>query len=240
MADQQQTCIAGSSSERRRVVWDESNLEGNQAYFDANPVTRHIDEPKTPYEPERAMDEEGNFVDSDDEADKLAKNPKQHYDEHGNPLLPAGGGGNAAAAASGGGVEGEEGVGGWDDETKSFARRARMAAPVVGGAGASPSSPFYANNPQYDTASSPDQSGFKKRRLQLGGEGGGGLTLGAPPSAAEAKAREEAQHQAEFQHMRKAVYADEGANFKEQLRLARLQAEADEAAEEEDDEAGVA
>lgn len=35
--------------ERKRVEWDEANLASNAQYQRDNPVTKHIDEPKTPY-----------------------------------------------------------------------------------------------------------------------------------------------------------------------------------------------
>lgn len=185
------------SDHNKHVVWDESNLQENKQYFEAHPVTRHIDEPKTPYEPEKAMDEEGNFVNSEDEAHKVEKNPRQ-YDYQGNVITSV-----------------SEDVS-WDEETKSFARRARAAAPVVSGS-SNVLSFDTTNNHANDKDSSPDQSEFKKRRIQQS------LAL-SPPSEAERVAKEEAQHHAEFEHMRKAVYADEGAKFKEQLRLAKQQA----------------
>ncbi|KAH9598903.1 Protein phosphatase inhibitor 2 (IPP-2) [Trypanosoma melophagium] len=47
---------------RKRVLWDERNLEANEEYRRQHPVTMHISEPKTPYV-HAAFDEEGNFVD---------------------------------------------------------------------------------------------------------------------------------------------------------------------------------
>ena len=52
---------------RRAVVWDEQNLHDNEEYHKLHPVTKPIDEPKTPYEPNRAMNEEGEFIDEDGE-----------------------------------------------------------------------------------------------------------------------------------------------------------------------------
>eukprot|EP00744_Colponema_vietnamica_P013916 GILI01019511.1.p1 GENE.GILI01019511.1~~GILI01019511.1.p1 ORF type:complete len:193 (-),score=43.80 GILI01019511.1:77-655(-) len=190
-------------ADSRRVVWDEHNLQDNKQYFDTHPVTKPIDEPKTPYEPEKAMDEEGNFVNSDDEHLKVAKNPRQ-YDYHGNEIRVA------------------DDAQQWDEETKSFARRARAEAPVVSSPASASGPAMSFNNHANDHDSSPDQSDFKKRRVQHG------LVLPPAPTEHERVSQEEAQHHAEFEHMRKAVYADEGAKFKEQLRLAKLQAEADE------------
>lgn len=49
--------------ERKKVEWDEKNLEENAEYQRLHPVTMHIDEPKTPYahiddDVAKAMDEE--------------------------------------------------------------------------------------------------------------------------------------------------------------------------------------
>eukprot|EP00656_Telonema_subtile_P027672 TRINITY_DN29801_c0_g1_i1.p1 TRINITY_DN29801_c0_g1~~TRINITY_DN29801_c0_g1_i1.p1 ORF type:complete len:166 (+),score=48.06 TRINITY_DN29801_c0_g1_i1:164-661(+) len=163
------------SSTDKRVVWDESNLNDNAEWQAANPVTMKIDEPKTPYEPDRAMDEEGNFVDSDDEHHKSKVNP-----------------GSSTAA------ENPE----WDENTRDFARRARAEAPVV-------------HTPTYDA--NQGATDFKK----------GGLSLDTSAPANDSHAEE--QHKAEFQHMRKAVYADEGAKFKAMLANAKnLEDEEDE------------
>jgi hypothetical protein len=52
-------------SARRGIQWDEGNLDENAAWHAANPVTMHIDEPKTPY-----CHDDGEYpVDSDDDQD---------------------------------------------------------------------------------------------------------------------------------------------------------------------------
>jgi hypothetical protein len=149
------------SSTDKRVVWDETNLNENAEWQASHPVTMKIDEPKTPYEPDRAMDEEGNFVDSDDEHHKHRVNPSSAAED------PE-----------------------WDEQTRDFARRAKAEAPVV-------------HTPTYDANQAP--ASFKK----------GGLSLDTSAPANNSHAEE--QHKAEFQHMRKAVYADEGAKFKAML-----------------------
>ncbi|ESL10376.1 hypothetical protein TRSC58_01893 [Trypanosoma rangeli SC58] len=46
---------------RKRVIWDENNLDRNEEYRRLHPVTMRITEPKTPYEYARM--EEGSFCD---------------------------------------------------------------------------------------------------------------------------------------------------------------------------------
>lgn len=149
----------------KHVVWDEDNLVHNAEWQAANPVTMKIDEPKTPYEPDRAMTEEGDFVDSDDEHHKRRVNPHSHHEV--DPNDPE-----------------------WDEKTRDFARRARAEAPVV-------------HTPTTDHGH--DAASIK----------GGGLSLDVHHTGSHSHAEE--QHRAEFEHMRKAVYADEGAKFKAML-----------------------
>lgn len=52
-----------TTERRKKVEWDENNLEENAEYQRLHPVTMHIDEPKTPFahiddDVARAMDEE--------------------------------------------------------------------------------------------------------------------------------------------------------------------------------------
>ncbi|KEG15246.1 hypothetical protein DQ04_00131050 [Trypanosoma grayi] len=54
-------------AQRKRVLWDEENLEENEEYRRLHPVTMRITEPKTPYAYEE-FDEEGNFIDGSKEA----------------------------------------------------------------------------------------------------------------------------------------------------------------------------
>ncbi|ORC90070.1 uncharacterized protein TM35_000091200 [Trypanosoma theileri] len=58
---------------RKRVLWDESNLEANEEYRRQHPVTMHISEPKTPYV-YTEFDEEGNFDDGSKGEEVEAKN----------------------------------------------------------------------------------------------------------------------------------------------------------------------
>ena len=47
---------AAKKPKRTAIVWDEDNLKGNEKYFEENPVTMRINEPKTPFEPTRDWD----------------------------------------------------------------------------------------------------------------------------------------------------------------------------------------
>jgi hypothetical protein len=55
------------TSARRGIQWDETNLHENAEWLKAHPVTKHIDEPKTPY-----AEDDGNYPDEDDDDDATA------------------------------------------------------------------------------------------------------------------------------------------------------------------------
>jgi hypothetical protein len=61
--------------ERRAVIFDEDNLRQNKEWHDANPVTKHITEPDTPYNYD-----DGKYSDSDDE--ELLKEARDEHVEH--------------------------------------------------------------------------------------------------------------------------------------------------------------
>lgn len=61
--------------ERRAVIFDEGNLRENKEWHDANPVTKHITEPDTPYNYD-----DGKYTDSDDE--ELLKEVRDEHVEH--------------------------------------------------------------------------------------------------------------------------------------------------------------
>eukprot|EP00758_Cryptobia_borreli_P004624 Tbor_TRINITY_DN4490_c0_g2::TRINITY_DN4490_c0_g2_i1::g.8024::m.8024/K16833/PPP1R2, IPP2; protein phosphatase inhibitor 2 len=166
-------------NEQRHVVWDEENLEKNAEYHRENPVTKPIDEPKTPFEPSRQLDEEGDFIDSDDEAYKkiVSGTPEEL----------------------------------WDKKTMDFVRRARASVPVS------------VDEKEQKVSTETHARGKRVR-----------LTIDTEPTTDMKVNKDESLAKKEFNHMRKAVYADEGAKFRA-LR-AKLQSEEKEDLEEDSDE----
>jgi hypothetical protein len=146
------------STERKRVVWDESNLTDNEEYRKLHPVTMKIDEPKTPFH-----HDEGQYVD-DDTAEEGA----------------------------------EEARGTWDPKVNDLARRVKQETPLV--------------REEVHHATTPPQGAIAKgaKRPSL-------VVQSEPDALAGSQRLDERQHEAEFRAMRKAVYADEGAKFKQLL-----------------------
>ena len=85
------------SATRKKVVWDESNLQDNEEYRKLHPVTLHINEPKTPYvemteEEKRQFDEEYEGETWDAKANHLAHIAKLSLPAHAEappPVQPA-------------------------------------------------------------------------------------------------------------------------------------------------------
>lgn len=148
------------SSERKRVVWDESNLAGNEEYRKLHPVTMKIDEPKTPFH-----HDEGEYV--DDEAESA-----------------------------------DEVRGTWDPKVNDLARRVKQETPLVRD-----------EQCQANISSTQESTSGKKK----GGKRPSLVVQSPEDALSDSKRLEERQHEAEFRAMRKAVYADEGAKFKQLL-----------------------
>lgn len=136
-----------SMAQRKRVVWDEGNLANNEEYRKLHPVTMKIDEPKTPYHPSVAIEEEGTF-------------DEEHIEK-----------------------------GTWDPEVNAIARKVKLEAPL---------------ERTELPAAQPSAKAAKK---------GVSLSL-APVIPEQAEHHDKQQHEAQFKSMRKAVYADEGKQFR--------------------------
>nr|CCC89907.1 unnamed protein product [Trypanosoma congolense IL3000] len=69
---------------RKRVMWDEKNLEDNEEYRRAHPVTMHITEPKTPFEYGREYEED--FEDAMDRNSDVDTSASTSWDPEVNKL----------------------------------------------------------------------------------------------------------------------------------------------------------
>lgn len=139
-------------STRKRVLWDEQNLNANEEYRRLHPVTMRIDEPKTPYCAGSSLPEEG----EDEQFDHVTQKIES-----------------------------------WEPEVNDVARKAKLEAPLV------------------RTLPPATDDGVvepKKNRPSV--------KIAVSVSEEESMENEKKQHEAQFKHMRKAVYADEGAKFK--------------------------
>lgn len=100
-----------SSSDRKKVEWDERNLAANAEYQRLHPVTMHIDEPKTPYV--HMTDEEVQAMERDTwdpEANRVAHEVKERIlnEQSGRVVAPVKNGRPQLAAGTASGELAEE------------------------------------------------------------------------------------------------------------------------------------
>ncbi len=186
------------TQQRKKVVWDEHNLNANEEYRRLHPVTMRIDEPKTPYV--EMTEEEKRLFDEEEERERLAELQASRKVMEG------------AQEAKGGPDEEDS----WDPDVNSVARQAKLALPHHG-----MPVPTAAHPPALPVE--PARPVGKKMRPQLQiapADHPSSLkpvvAAGSTSVALSALDHAEAHHhlsEAEFKAMRKKVYADEGAKF---------------------------
>jgi hypothetical protein len=180
-------------SARRGIQWDENNLDANAEWHRENPVTMHIDEPKTPYN----YDDGEYPVDSDDD---------------------------------------EAQAGTWADASYNhLAAKSRHEAPVTGADPKAHRAEAAATTDATDAAEAGQPAPRPKLTLALDPAPAPAGAPGEAPTGGESP--EKQQDRAVFNHMRKAVYADEGKKF---LAMRNALANVDDEEDEEDAAAAAA
>jgi len=212
---------------RRAVIFDEDNLRQNKEWHDAHPVTKHIDEPKTPYHTD-----EGEYVDEDDKEQLAQLEREQAHIEHQtrentqkNKLIGVAGGDDGNNISQNKNSSRQENASdGWTDAAynKIGSEALRNQPLTFTSVAPSTSNNSKQNNedsaapavvmPERRVRDDENSSNTKKKPI--------GLKLNEFSEAQQEEA-EKARHDAEFKTMRKAVYRDEGMKFREMLKAAQ-------------------